>query len=91
MKRPDSRKDLMLAIERREEADGERRMMGSLERDFEGGLEGAAEPMAGGGGRPGRCGRDFVVRGCGTAVGGFWLRRRVMKSSACLRTWENSC
>jgi hypothetical protein len=86
VKRPDSRKDLMLAIERRDEAEGERRIMGSLERDFDGGLEGVTEPLVGGSGWPERWGSDLVCGGWGTAEGVFWLRRRVMKSSACLRT-----
>lgn len=78
----------MLAIVRREEADGESRMMGSLERE---GLDGFGVGMLGireDGGCPGRWGRD-LVGGVEEAVG-LVVRRRVMKSSACLRTWEKS-
>jgi hypothetical protein len=68
---PSSRKGLMLAIVRREEAEGERRMIGSRRREL------------GGGGRDGRVGRLLVE-------GLLALRRRVIKSSDCFRTWEKS-
>ena len=85
--RPESRKVLMLDMRRRDDAEGERRMMGS-ER-FEGtaeesGLEVFAAGRA-------ASDADFV----GTLPGrdddeGMPLRRP-RKVSACLRTWEKSC
>lgn len=103
---PCSRNGLMLAIVSSEDADGDSRMMGSLDRDgFDGfgvGIEGIVEAaaMAAGceaGGWPGRCGRDFVcgveaaAAAAAAAVAGLVVRSRVIKSSACFRTWEKSC
>ncbi len=76
----------MLDIVRREEAEGERRMIGSLGRCFCGGPpreeelreeDGGARPPAG----------NVVVGAPGFGA----ARNREMKSSACLRTWEKSC
>lgn len=85
MKTPCSRNGLMLAIVSREEAEGESKMMGSFERE---GLGGFGVGMAGIEGF-GRCGRDLT--GGVEEAGGLVVRSRVMKSSACLRTWEKSC
>lgn len=85
---PDSRKDLMLDMVRRLEAEGERRMMGSLGRGLEGrgarglGMRAGLET----GGWPGRVGRVW----CGREEEEGAVRRRVMKSSACFLTWEKS-
>lgn len=97
----------MLAIVSREDADGDNRMMGSLDRDgFDGfgvGIDGITEVTAvavgcDAGGWPGRCGRDLVggieeaaAAAAAAAVAGLVVRSRVMKSSACLRTCEKSC
>lgn len=92
----------MFAIVSSEDADGDSRMMGSLDRDgFDGfgvGMEGIVEAAATAagceaGGCPGRCGRDLVggveaaaAAAAAAAVAGLFVRSRVIKSSACLRT-----
>lgn len=78
---PCSRKDLMLDMSRREEAEGDSRMMGSGRRWLEMGflmpLMRAGLPAIEGGG-----GRDSCEEGC--------ARLRPMKDSACLRMMSKS-
>lgn len=72
---PDSRKDLMLLIRSREEADGESRMMGSGRRPGFLSLE-ARDAVV-------------VVVVAGAAADGFL--RSLKNCSECLRIWEKSC
>ena len=78
VKRPPSRKDLMLLIRRSDEADGDNRMIGSMRRPVLGRLEFRAGFCGiDDGGAPGR-----PVTGCGRL-----FRKNV---SACLRICEKS-
>lgn len=72
---PDSRKDLMLLMRSREEADGESRMMGSGRRPGFLSLE-ASDAVV-------------VVVVAGAAADGFL--RSLKNCSECLRIWEKSC
>lgn len=74
---PSSRKDLMLLRRKSDDADGERRMIGSArERP---GLE-----------RPATSAVFWAVAEAGAGLLPFVARRRFRKGSACLRTWEKS-
>ena len=77
---PSPRKDLMLLMRSKEDADGERRMIGSMRRPGFERLE-----M-----RAGFCGIEAGLRAPGR-LPGCLLRLRPMNASAYLRMWEKSC
>ena len=91
---PSSRNDLIFDIRIRDDADGERRMMGSGRRvDAEGAVAVPGMPGFFGNERPAD---GAGMGGClllGLTPGGSWPvreRLRPRKSSAVLRTWEKS-
>lgn len=93
-KTPSCRNDLILESRMGDEAEGDRRMIGSTRREEEddddeedeiavGGFLGSASPAEG-------AGRIPPLPGIGLFAPGRALRFRPRKVSAVLRTWENS-